>query len=194
MEDNQYPTHEELLAGLDYVRNAPKEGGTLELIVRRPSTGERETLSEGVLDNEFGLIGDNWRTRGSSKTADGSAHPDMQLNIMNARAAALFARDQKRWALAGDQLFVDVDLSPENLPAGTLLSIGEALIEITTMPHLGCKKFSARFGVEATKLANSDAGKALRMRGVNARVVRGGHVRVGDVLRKVSVNPTHSSE
>lgn len=178
-------TTTELEAGLEEIRRSPKDVGLLELIVRRPSAGEREVLSEGELHPSEGLVGDSWRERGSSRTPDGSAHPEMQLNIMNARVIALLAQGRERWPLAGDQLYLDLDLSGENLPPGTHLSLGEALIEVTAQPHTGCKKFIARFGLEAMKFVNSGAGRELNLRGINARVIRRGMIRVGDVARKV---------
>jgi hypothetical protein len=178
-------TAAELEAGLDEVRRSPRDEGVLELIVRRPRPNEREVLEEGQLDPAEGLVGDSWRTRGSSRTADGSSHPDMQLNVMNSRAAALVASGVARRQLAGDQLFLDMDLSTDNLPPGTRLAIGSAVIEVTAQPHTGCDKFKARFGWDALKLVNSDAGKQLRLRGLNAKVVQAGTIRVGDVARKL---------
>lgn len=175
----------ELEAGLEAIRGAPKDQGRLELIVRRPEVEQREALDEGALDRVEGLVGDNWKRRGSSLTADGSAHPEMQLNVMNARVIALLAQEKERWQLAGDQLFIDLDLSVENLPPGTRLALGQAVIEVTAQPHTGCAKFMARFGKEALKFVNSAEGKALRLRGLNARVVQAGAIRVGDVARKV---------
>jgi MOSC domain-containing protein YiiM len=109
----------------------------------------------------------------------------MQLNLMNARAIALLAQEKDRWSLAGDQLYVDLDLSEENLPPGTQLAIGAAIIEVTDQPHTGCKKFMARFGADALKFVNSPVGKGLHLRGVNARVVQPGAIHTGDVVRKV---------
>ena len=180
-----HPTTEELETGLDHVRAAPRDEGVLELIVRRPRAEEREVLAEGVLDLVEGLVGDNWRTRGSRMTPDRSAHPEMQLNVMSARAVALVSRERERWQLAGDQLYVDLDLSVENLPAGTRLAIGEAVIEVTALPHLGCKKFVARFGMDAMRFVNSELGRALRLRGLNAKVVEPGAVRPGDRVTKL---------
>jgi hypothetical protein len=175
----------ELQAGLDGIRQSPKDSGTLELIVRRPQSGSREVVQEGQLDLIEGLVGDNWRTRGCALTADGSAHPDMQLNIMNSRVIALVANHFDRWPLAGDQLFVDLDLSAENLPPQTLLRLGSAVIEVTKQPHTGCAKFVERFGLDAVKFVNSDEGKRLHLRGINARVVVPGLIRVGNVVSKV---------
>ena len=175
----------ELESGLDEIRRSPGDEGVLVMIVRRPQTDEREILEEGELHLAEGLVGDGWRARGSSRTSDGSPHPGMQLNIMNARAIALVARHKDRWPLAGDQLFIDMDLSAENLPAGTRLALGSAVVEVTAQPHTGCKKFVARFGSDAMKFVNSPVGKQLRLRGINARVVHPGAIRVGDVVRKL---------
>lgn len=185
MDNIKHLTMAELEAGLDEIRQAPKDEGVLELIVRRPQTEEREILTAGQLDLVEGLMGDNWKTRGSGATPDGSAHPEMQLNIMNARATALVAQSKDRWHLAGDQLYVDMDLSEENMPAGTQLALGTAIVEVTPIPHNGCKKFVARFGLDAMKFVNSPVGKELHLRGICAKVVQPGMIRVGDVARKL---------
>lgn len=178
-------TIEQLEAGLGHIRQSPKNDGTLEMIVRRPEVEKREVLAEGTLDTTEGLLGDNWKSRGSKSMEDGSANPEMQLNIMNARTIALLAQERDRWQLAGDELFIDMDLSTENLPAGTRLKIGEAIIEVTPVPHTGCKKFAERFGTDATKFVNSPAGKELHLRGINAKVIQSGKIKVGDVARKI---------
>ena len=130
----------QLEAGLEEIRQSPQDKGILKLIVRRPQGNAREVLQMGELDLTEGLVGDTWKTRGSSRTADGASHPDMQLNIMNSRVAALVAQEENRRQLAGDQLYIDLDLSGENLPPGTRLAIGSAVIEVTAQPHNGCKK------------------------------------------------------
>ena len=185
MGDARHLSMAELEAGLDEIRRSPSDGGVLELIVRRPREDDREVLEEGELDASDGLVGDNWKSRRSSRTPDGSPHPDMQLNVMNVRAIALLAQSKDRWPLAADQLFVDLDLSEENLPPGTRLCVGEAVIEVTPQPHTGCKKFVSRFGPDAMKFINSPAGRRFHLRGINARVVRPGTIRVGDAVRKI---------
>jgi hypothetical protein len=176
---------EELEAGLELIRDAPRDVGVLELIVRRPQVNAREILEEAELHLAEGLLGDSWRTRRSSRTPDGVPHPDTQLNVMSSRAVALVAQDKERWQLAGDQLYIDLDLSDENLPAGTRLALGSAVIEVTAVPHTGCKKFVARFGLDAMKFVNSTVGKQLHLRGINAKVVQPGSIRTGDVVRKL---------
>ena len=181
----KHVTLAELEAGLENIRQSPTNAGVLALIVRRPQIEAREVLKVGELDLVEGLVGDNWKTRGSSQTTDGSAHPDMQLNIMNARVIALLAQKKERWSLAGDQLYMDFDLSEENVPPGTRLSLGGAVIEVTDQPHTGCKKFAARFGLDALKFISSPVGKQLQLRGINAKVIRSGAIRIGDTVKKV---------
>jgi hypothetical protein len=178
-------TAEELEASWPHLRAAPRDVGVLEMIVRRPRVGEREVLREGRLDLTAGLEGDNWRKRGSRSAADGAANPEMQLNVMSARVVSLLARERKRWSLAGDQLYIDLDLSVENLPPGTRLEIGAAMIEVTAVPHTGCAKFTQRFGLPAVKFVNSPTGKLLRLRGLNAKVVQAGAIREGDRVRRI---------
>jgi MOSC domain-containing protein YiiM len=173
-------TREELEAGLEAIGGSPKDRGVLELIVRRPQSGVRELLELGELDPAEGLVGDNWRARVAMP------NPETQVNVMNSRVIALVAQDRGRWSLAGDQLFVDLDLADENLPPGTHLEIGTAVIEVSAEPHTGCRKFVERFGVEAMKFVNSPVGRRLRLRGLNARVLRAGVVRVGDFARKMA--------
>jgi hypothetical protein len=185
MMEAKHLTTAELEAGLDAIRQSPKDEGVIALIVRRPQVDAREVLEEGALDLVEGLVGDSWKVRASTRTPDGSPHPDMQLNVMNARVIALVAGEKGRWPLAGDQLFIDMDVSQENLPPGTRLALGSAVIEVTDQPHTGCKKFAARFGLDALKLVNSLVGRQLQLRGVNARVAQPGVIRVGDLVKKL---------
>jgi MOSC domain-containing protein YiiM len=179
-------TTAELEAGLDEIERAPRDAGTVELIVRRPAEGEREVLERGTLDLAEGLVGDMWVTRGSKRTPDGSSHPDMQVTVMSARVVDLVAAgDRERWALAGDQLYVDLDLSEANLPAGTRLALGTAVIEVTAEPHTGCAKFHARFGGDAHRFVNVRTHRHLRLRGLNAKVIQPGTVSAGDTIRKL---------
>lgn len=175
----------ELEDGMQYIRQSPKDQGVLKMIVRRPTVDEREVLGECELDLEEGLVGDSWKVRGSSHTPDGSANVNAQLTVMNARVIALLARDEARWSLAGDQLYIDMDLSEDNIPPGTRLALGSAVIEVSAQPHTGCKKFSSRFGMDAIKFVNSPEGKQLHLRGLNTRVIQPGTIHVGDALKKI---------
>jgi MOSC domain-containing protein YiiM len=181
----EYLSMMELETGLDHIRQAPKNHGTLKMIVCRPNVEERAVLQEGRLDLLEGLVGDTWKVRGSRHTPDGSANLQAQITVMNARAIALLAQREERWALAGDQLYIDFDLSEDNIPPGTQLAIGSAIIEVSAQPHSGCKKFSDRFGVEAIKFVNSPEGKRLHLRGINTKVIQPGNIRVGDVVKKI---------
>jgi len=174
---------EELEAGLPEILDSPKDIGSLRLIVQRPEVNQRCEVERATLSIEEGLVGDNWKARGSRMTPDGSAHPEMQLNIMNSRVVALLARDPSRWALAGDQLYVDLDLSGDNLPPGTHLKIGSVVIEVTGIPHTGCKKFVRRFGTDAMLFVNGRTGKRLNLRGINAKVVQPGSIKVNDKVQ-----------
>jgi MOSC domain-containing protein YiiM len=173
-------TADRLQSELERVREAPADEGVVELIVRRPAVDEREVLDEAELDVDLGLVGDHWSARGKRP------NPKSQLTLMSSRAAALVAGQRERWALAGDQLYVDLDLSGENLPPGTRLAMGSAIVEVSDLPHLGCSKFTHRYGADARELVNSPEGVALNLRGINCRVVRSGTVRVGDAVRKLS--------
>ncbi len=180
-------TAEEIEAGIANVLSSPKDLGLVEMIVCRPRVNKRRVLSDAELDVSAGLVGDNWLTRGSSRTSNGLGHPDMQLNLMNYRFALLVAASRDRVPMAGDQLFVDLDLSKENLPAGTRLSIGSAVIEVTAVPQLGCKKFVERFGLDAMRFANSEFGRRHNLRGINARVITPGQISSGDEIRVIRI-------
>ncbi len=178
-------SREQLESGLDHVRAAPIGHGRLEMIVRRPALDEREVLDSAELDLVVGLVGDTWSARSSRRTEDGSPHPGMQVTLMSARAAALVAGSRANWPLAGDQLFVDLHLGTEELPPGTRLRIGDAVVEITDQPHRGCAKFTRRYGLDAMRFVNSASGVRLNLRGVNAKVVVPGTITVGDAIDTV---------
>lgn len=180
-----HPTTQDLEAGLANVLESPADNGVLEMVLRRPAENEREVLDVAELSVDEGVVGDTWNQRPSRRTDDGSPHPDMQLNVMNARAVALVAGDRDRWALAGDQLYVDFDITEANVPPGTRLAIGSAVIEVTDQPHTGCAKFTQRFGLDAHRFVNSADRAHLHLRGINAKVVTAGTVRPGDTITKV---------
>jgi MOSC domain-containing protein YiiM len=178
MADMSDRSYSELEAELDLIRSAPREEGCLELIVRRPGRDERETLTSAALTRESGLVGDRWKERAHGK--------DDQLTLISTRVLAALEPKRERWPLAGDQLYVDFDLGSANVPPGTRLAIGSAIVEASAMPHTGCKKFRERFGVDAWRFIGSEIGMALQMRGINALVIEPGEVRVGDAVRKLA--------
>lgn len=172
-----------LAAGLGEVSGSPRDEGAVALLVRRPAPGERDTPAAVEFSTEAGVVGDGWAVRGSTSSPDGGPHPDAQVTVMNVRLARLVAGTDERAALAGDQVLVDLDLSVDNLPAGTRLALGTAVLEVTAKPHRGCALFAERFGVEALRFVNAPEHRELRLRGLNARVVTPGTARVGDVVR-----------
>ncbi|MFN2607256.1 MAG: MOSC domain-containing protein [Acidimicrobiales bacterium] len=186
MDDHpEHRTRAELEAGLDQVLRSPADEGPVELVVARPARGERRVLDRAVIDPQLGLVGDMWPVRPTSSTPDRSPHPGKQLTLMNARVAALVA-GPGRWQLAGDQVYVDLDLGRTNLPPGTRLAVGSAVVEVSGEPHTGCAKFAARFGMEAARFVGSPAGRRMGLRGLNTRVVRAGTVGPGDLVRKLA--------
>ncbi len=178
-------TLEHLQTQIKHIQDSPKDSGSVVLIVRRPTTEEREIISQGRLIPTAGLEGDNWHERGSASMPDGSANPEAEITLMNTRVIQALTENESRWALAGDQFFVDFDLSEENIPAGSRLAIGSAIVEVSPLPHNGCKKFSARFGVDALKFISMAENKPLRMRGINAKIIQAGDVKQGDLILKI---------
>lgn len=176
---------EELEAGLPGIRQAPADEGELMMISRRPAIGEREHLDEVQLDLEEGLAGDNWISRGQEMDPPREPNLDAQLTLMNCRVADLVSGGRDRWSLAGDQLYVDFNISRDNLPIGSHVQIGEAVVEVTAEPHPGCKKFVERFGMDAMTFVNSPEGKQMCLRGINTRIIKAGTIRVGDRLTKI---------
>jgi len=179
------PSAADLEAGLDEIRKSPKDQSVLDLIVSRPEEDAREVMELADLNVEIGLVGDTWQDRPSIRSGDGKAHPDMQITLMNSRVVNLVAQSKDRWPLAGDQLFADLDLSKANVPPGTRISVGEAILEATNQPHTGCKKFAERFGVDALEFISSPTSKELQLRGINLKVVQGGEIRPGDAVKKL---------
>jgi hypothetical protein len=186
----EHLSRERLVAGLDQIRSSPQAGGRLVLLVRRPEVGERDMPAEAVLDEVNGLDGDSWLARGSASMPDGSADPLRQVTVMNARVAELVAGGTDRMPLAGDQLYIDLDISHDNLPAGSLLTVGRAVLQVSEAPHLGCAKFLERFGTEAMRFVNSRTGRQLRLRGMNTQVVVPGTVRLGDLATRAPAHAT----
>lgn len=175
----------ELEEGLSHIMDAPKDNGRIDLITIRPNTDERVSPSEVAITEEEGVVGDNWATRGSSSMPDKSSNPEAKITLMNSRVIEQITKNRERWQWAGDQFYVDMDLSQENLPPGQQVQVGTAVLEVSALPHTGCAKFSTRFGKDAHKFVNNKVGSQNRFRGVNLKVVKGGTVQVGDVIKKL---------
>ncbi|MEE8455558.1 MAG: MOSC domain-containing protein [Limibaculum sp.] len=178
-------TRAELQAGLPHILDSPQDDGVLEAIVIRPEPGLRKELESCKISLAGGTHGDHWVEGCWMSTEDGKPHPDVQICIMNARCIAHVSGARARWALAGDNLFIDLDISPENLPPGQRLRIGTAVIEITAVKHAACASFAGHYGQSAAVFVNARKGSALRLRGVYARVVQDGRVTAGDRVVKV---------
>lgn len=183
---SDFRTLEEMESRLDDIREAPSLEGSIAMIVIRPETNERAVTVSCEVDHELGLVGDNWQVRCDKHSADGSPDPKRQLTFMNVRSVAAITDSEDNWPLAGDQFYVDFDLSEENVPPGTQLSLGDAVVEVSELPHLGCGKFGGRFGKDANMFVNSELGKSLHLRGINAQVVKSGVVTKGDTIRKLT--------
>ena len=184
-EDTRYRSTSELEAALSHIRDSPDGKGTIHLIVRRPAEDAREVLDEAHINQTEGIAGDSWNQRGSRLSEDGGPHPNKQITIMNARAAEAIIGPVERWPLAGDQIYADLNIGHEALPPGTTLAVGDAVVEVAVEPHQGCAKFAARFGRDALRFVNGEAGRELRLRGVNCRVIKPGAVRVGDSVTRL---------
>jgi MOSC domain-containing protein YiiM len=174
-----------LQAGLPEIRNAPANDGIVQAIVIRPRTNEREDVETCEISAAGGVHGDSWVRKSWIKTEAGAPHPDAQICIMNSRVIDVIAGGERaNWPPAGDNFLIDLDVSEANLKPGQRLLMGSAIIEITGEPHLGCAKFSKRYGRDAVVFVNKGDGPSLRLRGVYARVVQDGRVSVGDRVLK----------
>lgn len=179
-------TTDQIVSGLPQVKDSPADGGKVEFIVVRPSEGVRELRESVYVSSESGVEGDKWKTSRGHDTPDAGPDPRVQVTLMNARILRLISGGEERMPLAGDNLVVDLDLSESNIPPGQRLSVGEVVVEVTDVPHNGCGSFLERYGRDAVKFVNSPEGKRMHLRGLHAKVVRAGVVRVGDEVRKVS--------
>lgn len=181
----EYLTTEQLEAELVHVLASPRDQGKLEAIVVRPVEDGRQVCSHAYLSAEGGVKGDRWVTSSSRRLPDGRPDPQVQVSLMNARLLRMLAGSEERISLAGDNLVVDLDLSEANMPVGQRLSAGEAVLEITDVPHTGCQKFAQRFGPDAVRFVNAVDRHSLHLRERYARILKAGTLRVGDTLRKL---------
>ncbi|MBL1275715.1 MAG: hypothetical protein COB30_006485 [Ectothiorhodospiraceae bacterium] len=190
----KHATLPEIKEKMDWVLAAPKDNGRVELLVVRPAVNQRETPQQVMFTPQLGVVGDNWLADCWKKRPNGESDPEVQVAIMNARMIEVLTQDKALWPLAGDQLFVDLDLSENNLAVGDRLQIGATVLEITAEPHQGCGKFKQRFGAKAMAFVNSTTGDAHRLRGVYAKIVREGMVSVLDSITKLDDKKTGGQE
>lgn len=176
----------EIETRLNWVMSAPTDTGHVSALVVRPVKNQREPLDKVMFSPQLGVNGDNWSTNCWKKLPDGKSDPEVQVAIMNARMIEVLTQDKALWPLAGDQLFVDFDLSVANLRAGDHLQVGAAVLQITAEPHRGCGKFKQRFGEDALAFVNSERGDAHRLRGVYAKIISAGEVCVNDAISKLN--------
>ncbi len=181
----QYVTAATLTDKLDWLKQSPKRGGQVTAITIRPAANQRESLQRAMFSPEQGAHGDNWVSDCKFKLDDGRSDPGYQIAIMNSRMAELLSPDADYRRLAGDQLFVDLDLSQDNLQTGDQLQVGDAILEVTPIPHNGCRKFKERFGLDALKFLSSKDGQHLRLRGIYVQVLTAGYISVGDNIIKL---------
>ena len=161
----------DLDARLRALPGAPKDAGRLALIVCRSSEGVRETPERVHLSAEEGVPGDGWGRRTPRR-------PEAQLAVMRRDVAELIANGQPLTTF-GDNLFVELDISAANLPVGSRLRMGGAIVEVTPLPHDGCGKFKGRFGSDALRFVNAKPTRDQNLRGIYWRVVESGEVAVG---------------
>jgi hypothetical protein len=159
----------------------PKDDGTVTLLMSRREGGRRELLKSARLEIDGGIPGDSWGRNPKRKL-------EAQLATMQTDVVELIANGQPL-ELAGDNLYLALDLSKENLPTGSCVRIGSVLLEVTTMPHDGCKKFRARFGEGAHRFVCTPELRHRNLRGIYFRVVEAGEVSVGDPAVVVSRPP-----
>ena len=180
-----HSTKDQLAELVPHILDAPRDGGKIEMLVRRPTQDEREVVEFAQLRADVGMVGDDWFERGKAASQDGSVDPQYQLTVMSSRVVQAVAGSRDRWPLAGDQIYVDMLLGTEELASGTRLAIGSAVIEVSSVPHTGCKKFVGRFGADALRFVNTGDGKPRRFRGLNASVVIDGECKVGDLVTRI---------
>ena len=167
------------------IEAAPKDTGTLDMIISRPDHGMRTQPQSVEVTAKSGVAGDHWSKGCWSSLSDGSPNPDVQICMMMSGVIGAIAGDRANWPAAGDNFFLDMDLTPANMPPGTRFAIGTAEFVVTDEPHNGCQSFIDRYGRDACLFVNTGRGKSLRLRGIYARVTKDGTVSVGDTVRKL---------
>ena len=185
-------SQDSLKKGLDkpinYNQSSPRDNGVVKLLVIRPETHVRTLPNAVVVSVEQGVVGDKWEAECTIKLENGKSNPDLQIAIINTKVIKEIAQsdfDMDRLALAGDNIYADLNLCEENMPVGQQIQIGNTLLEVTPFPHFGCKKFSERYSVEDLKVVNSTAGKPQHLRGIYVKVIKNGSISIGESIKKI---------
>jgi hypothetical protein len=181
---HKHRTRAEIEAGIGPVLQSPAEGAAVEALFSRPAPGKRLDLPALEVSVSGGIAGDHWSLGCWKTLPDGSPDPDVQVSLMNRRMLHLIAGARDNWARAGNNIIVDMDLSIDNLPIGQRLRVGTAELEIGPVANTGCDFFIERYGRDACVFVNTGIAKQKRLRGVYARVVKDGQIRIGDIIRK----------
>ncbi len=182
----EHATLAECHAALDHIRAAPQDGASIRQICLRPSQGARAFPDHLDMSVEQGIAGDRWPAEAWLRRPDGAPDPRIQVSILSQRVLDLCWRDRLATPHPGDPLVVDMDLSHRNLPVGTRLAAGSAILEVSDKFNTGCAKWQARYGGDSLRWINRPELRPDRLRGILCRIVRGGRVRLGDRLTKVA--------
>jgi MOSC domain-containing protein YiiM len=161
------------------------DGARILSLINRPSEGIHIETNELHLDTERGIVGDRWRDSAWLRRPDGSPDPRVQVSLTNLAVMQCFADETGRSPFdCGDNLYTHLSLTETNLPVGQRLRIGAAVLEVSDVENDACGKFAQRFGASAFQYIRAPQNRHLRLRGIFCRILRGGVIRVGELITK----------
>ncbi|MGJ8650411.1 MAG: MOSC domain-containing protein [Opitutaceae bacterium] len=168
---------------IQLAHTAPVGSGRVDYLINRPSEGVHELVDSLYLDVENGIEGDRWKETAWLRLPDGAPDPRVQVSLTNTRVMQCFTGTEADAVFrCGDNIYTDLNLTETHLPVGTLLQIGEAVIEVSDVVNDACGKFAQRFGAEAFQAVRAPTNVGLRLRGLFARIRQSGRVQCGDTL------------